>query len=172
MMIVKRELFFFGLFLGCWCGLGVCRGRGLGLDGLSGNLDRLLGCFAGFLGVLGNLVGNALAGSFDLLAQLVVVLREGRLHLCGNLLHASSRLTSNFLAASLHVGHDFLTASSNVLVRMLSVRASISADVLRLAPSSVHLFRNQRASFLTRAGGAQQSHCSASNAACQENTVE
>ena len=50
-----------------------------GLDSLGHGLDNLLGHLAGFLGVLGHLGSDTLARRLDFVAQLVVVLGEGRL---------------------------------------------------------------------------------------------
>ena len=122
------------------------------------------------LGVLGHLGSNALTCRLDLVAQLVVVLGEGRLQVAGHLLHAGSGLTGHFLALGLHGGDDLLAADGSALIHLLGVHAGVGADVLRLTPGLVHLFGNHGAGFLARTGSAQQSRHGTNGSTCEKDT--
>ena len=128
---------------------GLVRRVGRDRNGVAHRVVRLLG-------VLGHLRGDALARRFDLVAKLVVLLRERRLDVVGGFLHALRGLAVQLLTLGGHVLHDFLTLGRGILIRVLHVGAGLRAQLLRLAPCRAHLIGDHSARFLTRPGGVQQ----------------
>ena len=80
------------------------------------------------------------------------------------------QLRAHFLALGLHGGDDLLAADGSALIHLLGVHAGVGADVLRLAPGLVHLFRHHGAGFLARAGSAQQSRHGTNGSTCEKDT--
>ena len=152
----------------------------LGFRRWLGGFDRLcrLDCL---FGVARYLRGDALAGGLDLLTQLVVLVVDGGLHDVSRLLDASLRLAVDLLtagsdvlryrlAASGDVLRDNLTALNCRLICLLSVDLRLGAELLRAAPSGVHLLGHHRARLDASARGVQQRNCSSHQTADDESS--
>ena len=122
------------------------------------------------LGVLRHLRSDALARGLDLLAQLVVFLRERRLDGVGGILHALRGLAVQLLALGRHVVDDLLALGRGLVVRLLHVAASLRAKLLGLAPHGVHFIGDHGPRFLTRTGRAQKRDDRARKPSGQEST--
>lgn len=169
----------------------------LSLDGLSGLLDDLddrLGSlsdlFLNLLGnsldrlscgscrlfcILGNLSSDALACCLDLLAKLVVLLFNFRLHVSGDSLNASSGGLVSILALGSYLSGNFLALSSNflalghsLLINLLSAGGSLVAKLLGVIPNDICTLGNRSTGLLAATRSEQQSGHSTNSATNNE----